>query len=119
MATITQLSPYAFLLISSILILLPLESFAKDKTITVGSTVNISCQSNIAPTWQWFGPQSKNHKILAINGKKHPDLTDDRITFQKNDLLYSVTIKSSKLSDAGTYACVGDTYATTIVNVIG
>ena len=109
-----------FLPILAILTILPLSisSQAIDKTVIVGSTVNIDCQSNIAPTWQWFGPKSAKNRILAINGNQHPDFTDDRFTFQKKGSTYSVTIKDIKVPDAGTYACVGDKYTTIIVNIL-
>ena len=109
-----------FLPILAILTILPLSisSQAIDKTVIVGSTVNIDCQSIIAPTWQRFGPKSAKARILAINGNRHPGFTDGRFTFEKKETTYSITITSIKVSDAGTYACVGDKYATTIVNIL-
>ena len=74
--------------------------------------------SNIAPTWQWLGSKSAKNRILAINGNQHPDFIDDRFTFQKKETKYSVIIERVRISDAGTYACIGDKYATTIINIL-
>ena len=88
-------------------------------TALTGSSVVISCHSSLAPTWQWSNSKNDANKILALSGvNAHPNLDDQRFHFDNQESLYSVSISGIRLSDAGTFTCLGDAYVTTVLNVL-
>ena len=95
------------------------EQHLPEMTVLTGSSVVISCHSSLAPTWQWSNSKNDANKILALSGiEAHPNLNDKRFQFAKKESLYSVSISEVRISDAGTFTCLGDTFVTTVLNIV-
>ena len=96
-----------------------IASVVSDKTFLVGSSVRISCRSNIAPMWHWTDSKNGRDKILAVNGvNPHPNLEDQRYEFTNQNSEFSLLLTNVQSSDAGTFTCLGDSTFKTLVNVV-
>ena len=87
-------------------------------SVLVGSSIAISCQSTLSPSWQWRGSKD-NERILALSGVNvHPNLDEPRYSFSKQETKFSILISKVKIEDAGTFICVGDNYVKTVLIVL-
>ena len=113
-----------FILSSLTLLMMVSAAFGESTTLklnrvsVIGSNVVLQCNSSFAPPWARIGPKPGQYKSLFVNGRKHPNLNDERISFSNNRLVYKVLIKGVLASDAGTYVCDGDQPVSYILNVI-
>ena len=95
------------------------QQHVPEMTALLGSSVVISCHSSLAPAWQWSNSKNDANRILALSGvDAHPTLDDPRFKFTRNGNVFSVSISEVRLADAGTYSCLGDSFVSTVLNVL-
>ena len=89
-----------------------------NRVAVIGSDVVFPCESSFAPPWAKVGPKLGQYKTLMVNGKKHPNLKDPRITFSNQGDVYQLDIRDLAAKDAGTYVCDGDNPVSYLLNVV-
>ena len=93
------------------------ESVSK-RTVFVGSSLELSCQSSFPPPWNWFGKGSKFQMLTATGLKPHPQLQNVRYSFYSDASSYFLRIEDVAFADAGKFRCETDTSISTILSVI-